>query len=74
MATWAPLDRFFEQGREQGLFVRALQVLSLDCVGTLALQRQVHHFELTQEQLEAAIRASWNAILTPNFSTSGACS
>lgn len=78
MAAWAPLDRFFEQGREQGLFidlpVRALQVLSLDCVGTLALQRQVHHFELTQEQLEAAIRASWNAILTPNFSTSGACS
>ena len=38
MAAWAPLDRFFEQGREQGLFidlpVRALQVLSLDCVGT----------------------------------------
>jgi TetR/AcrR family transcriptional regulator, multidrug resistance operon repressor len=38
------------------------------------LQRQVHHFELTQEQLEAVIMASWNAILNPHFSTSGACS
>ncbi|WP_440132151.1 hypothetical protein [Escherichia coli] len=54
---------------EQGLFidlpVRVLQVLSLDCVANMALQSQVHQFELTQDQLEAVIRACWRAILTP---------
>ena len=78
MAIWAPLTSFFERGRQQGLFidlpVRALQVLSLDCVANLALQRQLHPFVLTQEQLETVIQASWNAILNPNFSTTGACS
>jgi TetR/AcrR family transcriptional repressor of multidrug resistance operon len=78
MATWAPLERFFEQGRQQGLFidlpVRALQVLSLDCVANMALQRQFHPFVLTQEQLETVVKASWNAILNPNFSITGACS
>lgn len=68
-AAWAPLDRFFERGLEQGLFidlpVRVLQVLSLDCVANMALQSQVHQFELTQDQLEAVIRACWRAILTP---------
>lgn len=76
MAAWAPLERFFEQGRQQGLFVDlpvpVLQSLSLDCVANLAQQRQVHDFELTQEQLETVIRASWNAILNPHFSTTGA--
>jgi hypothetical protein len=40
MATWAPLERFFEQGRQQGLFIDlpilVLQALSLDCVANLA--------------------------------------
>jgi len=76
MAAWAPLERFFEQGRQQGLFVDlpvpVLQSLSLDCVANLAQQRRVHDFELTQEQLETVIRASWNAILNPHFSTTGA--
>ena len=78
MATWAPLERFFEQGRQQGLFidlpVLVLQALSLDCVANLAQQRRVHDFVLTQEQLETVIRASWNAILNPNHSITGACS
>ncbi|CAJ1773945.1 putative HTH-type transcriptional regulator [Aeromonas jandaei] len=78
LAAWEPLDRFFEQGVEQGLFIdlpiRALQVLSLDSVMHLALQCRVHNIKLTEEQLETAIRASWNAILSPNTSTSGACS
>jgi len=78
LAAWAPLDQFFEQGVTQGLFIdlpiRALQVLSLDCVMHLALQCRVHHITLTESQVEAAIRASWNAILSPNLSTSGACS
>ncbi|TFF73402.1 TetR/AcrR family transcriptional regulator [Aeromonas taiwanensis] len=76
MAAWAPLERFFEQGRQQGLFVDlpvpVLQSLSLDCVANLAQQRRVHDFELTEEQLETVIRASWNAILNPHFSTTGA--
>lgn len=78
MAAWAPLESFFEQGRQQGLFidlpVLVLQALSLDCVANLAQQRQVHNFVLTQAQLETVIRASWNAILNPHFSTTGACS
>lgn len=78
LAAWEPLDRFFEQGVEQGLFIdlpiRALQVLSLDSVMHLALQCRVHNITLTESQLETAIRASWNAILSPNLSTSGACS
>ncbi|MGY3852958.1 TetR/AcrR family transcriptional regulator [Aeromonas aquatilis] len=78
LAAWAPLDRFFAQGVAQGLFIdlpiRALQVLSLDSVMHLALQCRVHHITLTESQLETAIRASWNAILSPNLSTSGACS
>lgn len=78
LAAWEPLDRFFEQGVEQGLFIdlpiRALQVLSLDSVMHLALQYRVHNITLTESQLETAIRASWNAILSPNLSTSGACS
>ena len=78
MATWAPLERFFEQGRQQGLFidlpVLVLQALSLDCVANLAQRRRVHDFVLTQEQLETVIRASWNAILNPNHSITGACS
>lgn len=78
LAAWAPLDRFFEQGVEQGVFIdlpiRALQVLSLDSVMHLALQCRVHHITLTESQLETAIRASWNAILSPHFATSGACS
>ena len=40
----------------------------------LALQCRVHNITLTESQLETAIRASWNAILSPNLSTSGACS
>ena len=78
MATWAPLERFFEQGRQQGLFidlpVLVLEALSLSCVVNLVQQRQAHEFELTQEQLETVIRASWNAILNPNYSITGACS
>ncbi|MCX7130153.1 TetR/AcrR family transcriptional regulator [Aeromonas sp.] len=78
LAAWEPLDRFFEQGVEQGLFIdlpiRALQVLSLDSVMHLALQCRVHHITLTEAQLETAILASWNAILPPITSTSGACS
>ncbi|MGY3859264.1 TetR/AcrR family transcriptional regulator [Aeromonas intestinalis] len=78
MAAWAPLENFFEQGRQQGLFidlpVPVLQTLSLDCVANLALLRRAHPFELTQEQLETVIRASWNAILNPQISTTGACS
>ncbi|HHJ4202436.1 TPA: TetR/AcrR family transcriptional regulator [Aeromonas veronii] len=78
LAAWEPLDRFFEQGVEQGLFIdlpiRALQVLSLGSVMHLALQCRVHNITLTESQLETAIRASWNAILSPNLSTSGACS
>lgn len=78
MALWAPLERFFERGRQEGLFidlpVLVLQALSLDCVANLAQQRRVHPFELTQEQLETVIKASWNAILNPNLSTTGACS
>ncbi|WP_354688667.1 TetR/AcrR family transcriptional regulator [Aeromonas sp. 19NY04SH05-1] len=78
LAAWGPLDSFFARGVEQKLFVdlpiRALQVLSLDCVMHLALQCRVHHFTLTEAQLETAIRASWNAILSPHISTSGACS
>ncbi|HDO1348190.1 TPA: TetR/AcrR family transcriptional regulator [Aeromonas veronii] len=78
LAAWEPLDRFFEQGVEQGLFIdlpiRALQVLSLDSVMHPALQCRVHNITLTESQLETAIRASWNAILSPNLSTSGACS
>lgn len=76
MEAWAPLDRFFEQGRQQGLFidlpVRVLQALSLSCVANVALQHQFHPFILTQEQLESVIQASWNAILNPHFSTTGA--
>ncbi|MGU5551214.1 hypothetical protein ACV1EE_19965, partial [Aeromonas hydrophila] len=34
-------------------------------VANMALQSQVHQFELTQDQLEAVIRACWRAILTP---------
>ena len=71
-------ERFFEQGRQQGLFidlpVLVLQALSLDCVANLAQQRRVHDFVLTQEQLETVIRASWNAILNLNHSITGACS
>ncbi|MGL5773745.1 MAG: TetR/AcrR family transcriptional regulator [Aeromonas veronii] len=78
LAARSPLDRFFELGVEQGLFIdlpiRALQVLSLDSVMHLALQCRVHNIRLTESQLETAIRASWNAILSPNLSTSGACS
>ncbi|WP_042013309.1 TetR/AcrR family transcriptional regulator [Aeromonas fluvialis] len=78
LAAWSPLDRFFEIGVEQGLFIdlpiRALQVLSLDSVMHLALQCRVHNIRLTELQLETAIQASWNAILSPNLSTSGACS
>ena len=78
LAAWEPLDRFFAQGVAQGLFIdlpiRALQVLSLDSVMHLALQYRVHNITLTESQLETAIRASWNAILSPNLSTSGACS
>lgn len=78
MATWAPLERFFEQGRQQGLFidlpVLVLEALSLSSVVNLVQQRQAHEFELTQEQLETVIRASWNAILNPNYSITGACS
>ncbi|MFE8730066.1 hypothetical protein [Aeromonas hydrophila] len=40
----------------------------------LALQCGVHKITLTEQQLETVIRASWNAILSPNTSTSGACS
>ncbi|MGH1408368.1 MAG: TetR/AcrR family transcriptional regulator [Aeromonas sp.] len=78
LAAWEPLDQFFEQGVAQGLFIDlpilALQVLSLDSVMHLALQCRVHNIMLTESQLETAIRASWNAILSPNLSTSGACS
>lgn len=78
LAAWEPLDRFFAQGVAQGLFIdlpiRALQVLSLDSVMHLALQCRVHNITLTESQLETAIRASWNAILLPHISTSGACS
>ncbi len=55
LAAWEPLDRFFEQGVEQGLFIdlpiRALQVLSLDSVMHLALQCRVHNITLTESQL-----------------------
>ena len=78
LSAWEPLDRFFERGVEQELFIdlpiRALQVLSLDSVVHLALQCGVHKITLTEQQLETVIRASWNAILSPNTSTSGACS
>ncbi|MFQ2196147.1 TetR/AcrR family transcriptional regulator [Aeromonas jandaei] len=78
LLAWEPLDRFFERGVEQELFIdlpiRALQVLSLDSVVHLALQCGVHKITLTEQQLETVIRASWNAILSPNTSTSGACS
>lgn len=78
LAAWGPLDRFFAKGVSQGLFIdlplRALQVLSLDNVVHLALQCRVHNITLTDAQLETAIQASWNAILSPIISTSGACS
>lgn len=77
LTAWGPLDRFFEQGVAQGVFIdlpiRALQVLSLDSVVHLALECRVHHITLTESQLESVIRANWNAILSPNFSTSGVC-
>ncbi|MFM7969987.1 hypothetical protein ACF2JD_18730 [Aeromonas sp. A-5] len=74
-----PAGAFLRTGTlEQGLFidlpVRVLQALSLSCVVNLVQQRQAHEFELTQEQLETVIRASWNAILNPNYSITGACS
>ncbi|WP_421202433.1 TetR/AcrR family transcriptional regulator [Aeromonas enteropelogenes] len=78
LAAWGPLDQFFAQGIAQSLFVdlpiRALQVLSLDSVMHLALQCRISQITLTEAQLETAIRASWNAILSPHISTSGACS
>jgi TetR/AcrR family transcriptional repressor of multidrug resistance operon len=66
VAAWAPLTRFFEQGRQQGIFidlpVRVLQALSLDGVINLAQQQQVHPFTLSHTQQQAVIVASWNAI------------
>lgn len=74
--AWQELDLFFERGVARNIFIdlpiRALQVLSLDTVFHLTLQSQVHQLSLSESQLEAAILASWNAILVNPIPIQGA--
>lgn len=61
------VDKMFTQGREQGVFKPldnpVLAALSLEVSVTLARKQSLGYYQLDQDAIEAAIEASWDAII-----------
>lgn len=61
------VDRLFTEGREQGVFKPlgnpVLAALSLEVSVTLARKQSLGYYQLDQDAIEAAIEASWDAII-----------
>ena len=64
---FSKVDKFFTQGREQGLFKPldnpVLAALSLEVSVTLARKQALGYYQLDQAAIDAAIEASWDAII-----------
>ncbi|WP_284192827.1 TetR/AcrR family transcriptional regulator [Vibrio zhanjiangensis] len=61
------VDQLFTQGREQGIFKSldnpVLAALSLEVSVTLARKQALGYYQLDQAAIDAAIEASWDAII-----------
>ncbi|MFA0502984.1 TetR family transcriptional regulator, partial [Vibrio sp. 10N.222.46.A1] len=62
------IDQLFTEGREQGVFKPlenpVLAALSLEVSVTLARKQSLGYYQLDKKAIEAAIEASWDAIIT----------
>lgn len=65
---FSKVDQLFTEGRETGVFKPlnnpVLAALSLEVSVTLARKQSLGYYQLDQEAIEAAIEASWDAIIT----------
>ena len=70
LAQWAPLNAFFQRGRDQGLFRNLppmlLCTLSLASVHCVLHEQRFYDFELTDDLKAQMAEASWQAILAAN--------
>jgi TetR/AcrR family transcriptional repressor of multidrug resistance operon len=65
---FAQVDRLFAEGKEQGVFKpldnEILSGLSFEASVTLARKHALGFYQLDDDALDAAIEASWDAIIT----------
>ena len=65
---FSKVDQLFTEGRETGVFKPlnnpVLAALSLEVSVTLARKQSLGYYQLDQDAIEAAIEASWDAIIT----------
>lgn len=65
---FSKVDQLFTEGREMGVFKPlnnpVLAALSLEVSVTLARKQSLGYYQLDQDAIEAAIEASWDAIIT----------
>jgi len=67
LKMFSKVDKLFTEGREQGLFKPldnpVLAALSLEVSVTLARKQALGYYQLDQAAINAAIEASWDAII-----------